>query len=59
MKGSTNPADWYAWQREDAKKLDELDEQIATERFAEHEARKDEKDDSERSRERRDSIHPH
>ena len=41
---STNPADWYDWQREDAKKLDEWDEQIATERFAEHEERKDESD---------------
>jgi hypothetical protein len=41
MKGSTNPADWYDWQREDAKKLDEWDEQIAMERFAELEERKD------------------
>ena len=43
---STNPPDWYAWQREDAKKLDEWDEQIAAERLAEHEERKDEADDN-------------
>ena len=46
MKGSTNPADLHEWQREDAKKLDEWDEQIATERFEEHEARKDESNGS-------------
>ena len=41
---STNPPDLYAWQREDAKRWGEEQEQIATERFAEHEERKDEED---------------
>jgi hypothetical protein len=41
MKGSTNPADLYAWQAMDAarwkQEQDELTERIALERFAEHE----------------------
>jgi len=56
MHNPLNPADLYRWQEEDAKRWGAELEQIAAERFAEHEGRKEKDDDSSGSGNGRNSI---
>jgi len=56
MHNPLNPADLYRRQEEDAKRWGAELEQIALERFAEHEERKEEDDDDSGSGNGRDSI---